>query len=161
MNNSSLKRFDKLDYKIIKALKNDVRMPAAQIAEEIDANSRTVSRRIERLIELGAIVPTVFVIPEVFGYNCVVDIGLEVEKEHYNEVLQILFESSIASYISSGSGKVNLLFQGRFRGTGEMMEYLETKIPDMPGTKLNSYVILPKIHHNIDHWMPEKEDFGD
>ena len=153
------RHFDKLDYEIINALKEDVRMPSAKIAEKIGAQGRTVSRRIDRLIELGAIVPTVFVVPEAFGYNCVADIGLSVDKAHYSKVLEILISSPAASYISSGSGEVNLLFQGRFRGTEEMMEYLDNIIPAMPGTTLMSYVILPKIFQNIDHWMPDGDDF--
>jgi len=44
-----------LDYKIIHALYEDARLPIGDIAEKCDASARTVKRRLDRLMEDGAI----------------------------------------------------------------------------------------------------------
>jgi DNA-binding Lrp family transcriptional regulator len=80
--------FDTLDYQIIQALRRTIRADAAKIARAVDANERTVRKRIDRLVTLGALRLAAIINPRAFGYVTEVSVFLEVELEHEEEVLE-------------------------------------------------------------------------
>ena len=67
-------QFDQIDHQIIRILHNDARTSASEIARELNANERTIRKRIDRLVRLGAVRLTAIIDPEVFGYVTAVDI---------------------------------------------------------------------------------------
>jgi DNA-binding Lrp family transcriptional regulator len=154
------KPFDTLDHKIILALHKDARMSASEIARAVDANERTIRKRIDRLVKLGAVRLTAIVDPEAFGYVTAVDIFLEVDADKEDEVIQRFLTIPEVSYIAFGEGTKDLSIECRFRSNEGMREFLRKKLPTIEGVQLRGYSLVPRIIRNIDEWLPSDDDFS-
>jgi DNA-binding Lrp family transcriptional regulator len=154
------KPFDTLDHKIILALHKDARMSASEIARAVDANERTIRKRIDRLVKLGAVRLTAIVDPEAFGYVTAVDIFLEVDADKEDEVIQRFLTIPEVSYIAFGEGTKDLSIECRFRSNEGMREFLRKKLPTIEGVQLRGYSLVPRIIRNIDEWLPSNDDFS-
>lgn len=152
-------QFDQFDQKIIQILHKDARTSASEIARALDANERTIRKRIDRLVRLGAIRLTAIIEPEAFGYNTAVDIFLEVDADREDEVIDLFLRTPEVSYIAFGQGTNDLSIECRFRDNDEMREFLRKKLPTIEGVQIRGYSLVPRIVRNIDEWTPRDEDF--
>ena len=157
--NPQFDQFDQTDHKIILALHRDARTSASEIARDLNANERTIRKRIDRLVRLGAIRLTAIIDPDVFGYNIAADIFLEVDADRENEVIDIFLKTPEVSYIAFGQGTNDLSIECRFRSNDDMREFLRKKLPAIEGVQIRGYSLVPRIIRNIDEWMPRDEDF--
>ena len=153
--------FDQLDFQIIRELQQDARKSASEIGRLTGANERTVRKRIDRLVRLGAIRLTAVVDPHVFGYVTAVDIFLEVDPAVEEDVINRLTGMVEISYIAFGQGTRDLSIEARFKDNDEMREFLRRVLPEIPGVKVSGYTLVPRIFRNIDEWLPRREDFSD
>lgn len=151
--------FDHFDQKIIQILHKDARRSASDIARELNANERTIRKRIDRLVRLGAIRLTAIIEPEAFGYVTAVDIFLEVDADREDEIIDLFLKTPDVSYIAFGQGTNDLSIECRFRDNDEMREFLRKKLPTIEGVQIRGYSLVPRIVRNIDEWMPRDEDF--
>ncbi len=152
--------FDSLDHEIIKALHKDSRQSASEIARALNANERTIRKRIDRLVRMGAVRLTAIVDPEVFGYLTAVDVFLEVDEDKEEEVIQHFLTFPEISYIALGEGTKDLSLECRFKTNDKMREFLRKKLPAIEGVQIRGYSLVPRILRNIDEWMPGDEDFS-
>lgn len=152
-------QYDSLDYAIIKYLNQDGRMSASEIARELEANPRTIRKRIDRLVEAGVIIPTAIVNPDAFGYTTAVDIFLEVEHEYQEETVRHLLQMQEVSYLAYGQGTRELSVEARFRNNGDMYDFVRNTLETMSGVKVTRLVLVPRILRNINEWLPKEEDF--
>ncbi|MFX1470384.1 MAG: Lrp/AsnC family transcriptional regulator, partial [Promethearchaeota archaeon] len=60
---SSSTNLDKLDLEIIRSLKNDSRKPIAEVAEDVNSTSKTIRRRLSRMMDEGLIRLTIYFNP--------------------------------------------------------------------------------------------------
>lgn len=154
-----LRWYDDVDYKIIKLLQKDVRMPSLKIANEIGVNERTVRRRIDRLVENGAIKLTAICDSKAFGYNSVADIFLSVPREFVDEVVQYCSKIPCVAYMSANWSNSNLVLQVRCKNSDEMFTVINETLPSLPNVKVENYHFVPKILLDMDGWMPAETDF--
>ncbi len=152
------KKYDALDYQIIAELSKDARVSAKTIADTIGANERTVRRRIDTLVDIGAIRFATVVEPSAFGYTSIADINLAVDKAVYNDFVDTLKKDPNISYIATGWGKSNLSIETRFRDNEEMYDYIESYLPSLEGVEVINFFIIPKILYNIDQWSPSTSE---
>jgi DNA-binding Lrp family transcriptional regulator len=152
--------FDQLDYEILRVLNRNSRASAAEIARKINANERTIRKRIDRLVNLGAVRMAAIVHPQAFGYVTAVDIFLEVEPALEQSAIDRLCEMQEVSYIAFGQGTQEVSIEARFKNNDEMREFLRRILPAIPGVKVSRYALVPRILRNIDEWMPRKDDFS-
>jgi DNA-binding Lrp family transcriptional regulator len=153
------KSFDQLDHQIIHILHKDARRSASEIAREMNANERTIRKRIDRLVRLGAVRLTAIIDPEVFGYIIAVDIFLEVDADREEEVIQKFMSTPEVSYIALGQGTKDLSIECRFKNNDEMHQFLRKRLPAIEGVQIRGYSLVPRIIRNIDEWMPKADDF--
>jgi len=152
--------FDDLDYRIVCELRKNARASASDIARGVDANERTVRKRIDRLVALGAVRLTAVVEPKVFGYGISVDIFLEIAPDHEEEILSALMGMPQITYLAYGQGTSDISIEARFKNNEEMHDFLRHTLPGIPGVRVTGYALVPGILRNIDEWMPPPEDFG-
>jgi DNA-binding Lrp family transcriptional regulator len=152
-------QFDRFDQKIIQILHKDARRSASEIARELNANERTIRKRIDRLVKLGAIRLTAIIEPEAFGYVTAVDIFLEVDADREDEIIDLFLKTPDVSYIAFGQGTNDLSIECRFRTNDDMREFLRKTLPTIEGVQIRGYSLVPRIVRNIDEWMPRDEDF--
>ncbi len=152
--------YDPLDYNIIKLLNENARMSASDIARILDVNERTVRKRIDRLVENGAIRLTAIVDPQAFGYWISVDIFMQIDMAREKEILESLMAMDNVSYLAYGQGNNAISIEARFRDNQEMQDFLHRDLPAIEGVKLTGYALVPLILRNIDRWMPPARIFG-
>jgi len=153
------KQFDQTDYKIIQILHKDARTSASEIARALGANERTIRKRIDRLVKLGAVRLTAIIDPDVFGYIIAVDIFLEVDADQEDAVINKFLSTPEISYIALGQGTKDLSIECRFKDNNEMRQFLRKKLPTIEGVQIRGYSLVPRIIRNIDEWMPRDDDF--
>jgi Lrp/AsnC family transcriptional regulator, regulator for asnA, asnC and gidA len=85
---------DKLDRKILSLITTNARIPYLEVARECNVSGAAIHQRIQRLIRLGIITGSEFVIdPKKIGYHTCAYIGIYLESAHlYPEVVKKLKE---------------------------------------------------------------------
>jgi DNA-binding Lrp family transcriptional regulator len=151
--------FDALDYRILKALKKNARLSSSEIARSLHANDRTVRKRVERLLSMGAIRLTAVIEPAAFGYQTVLDVFLQVDPSHEAEVVSRLLQMPEIAYLAYGQGTHDLSIQARFKDNEEMREFLRRQLPAIPGVQITGFSLVPVILRNLDEWQPPLSDF--
>jgi Lrp/AsnC family transcriptional regulator, regulator for asnA, asnC and gidA len=83
---------DKLDRKILSLITTNARIPYLEVARECKVSGAAIHQRIQRLIKLGIITGSEFVIdPKKIGYHTCAYIGIYLESAHlYPEVVEKL-----------------------------------------------------------------------
>jgi len=156
-----IKPFDKIDYKIIKELSKDARVSAAKIAASTGINERTIRRRLNHLVDSGAVRITTIVAPDMFGYQSIADINLKVDAKVYDSFIEDCKNNPNVCYIATGWGKANLAIETRFLNNEEMYDFINSTLPQIEGVEVINFFIIPKIIYNIDQWLPVESDFKD
>ena len=151
--------FDELDFEIIRALRGDARLPAADIARRTGSNERTVRKRIDRLVADGVVRLTAILDPLAFGYLTAADIFLEAEPAAETAVLDTLMAMPAVTYVAFGQGSNEISIEARFKDNDALREFLRKTLPAIPGVTVTRYALVPRILRNIDEWMPAREDF--
>jgi len=160
MNNSSIPLpFDKLDYQIISCLNEDARMSAAEMEKRTGANQRTIRKRMNRLLELGAIRLRGLVEPKVFGYGISVDIFLSIEEGKEDEILSQLKQMAPITYLATGQNSNELSIEARFQNFESMELFFKKELGSIDGLVMNRYTLVPRIIQNIDDWLPPEDIF--
>jgi Lrp/AsnC family transcriptional regulator, regulator for asnA, asnC and gidA len=83
---------DKLDRKILSLITTNARIPYLEVARECKVSGAAIHQRIQRLIKLGIITGSEFVIdPKKIGYHTCAYIGIYLESAHlYPELVEKL-----------------------------------------------------------------------
>lgn len=153
--------FDKTDYDILCILHKDARLPASTIAKQLGLDARTVNKRINRMVESGAVRTSVVIDPSDFGYPCIVEIYLETDADKFKEYMQRFVDDPRIPYVAVQWEKNRLELQGRFRTNEEMHDFVNNDLPFWPGLRIESVSLVPVIVKNIDSWFPEEPAFSE
>jgi DNA-binding Lrp family transcriptional regulator len=151
--------FDEFDYQIIHLLHTDARLSAAEIARRTGSNERTVRKRIDRLVEDGAVRLTAILDPGAFGYQIAVDIFIEADPFQEDEIVRRLIAMPEITYVALGQETSEISIEARFKDNQGLREFIGRTLPDIPGVTVSRYALVPRILRNIDEWMPLIEDF--
>ncbi len=151
--------FDQIDYQIMLLLHQNARISASEIARDLNANERTIRKRIDRLIRMGVFRLTAIINPEAFGYIMAVDIFLDVDSRLEDRIILELQGMPEISYIALGQGTRDVSIECRFKNNEEMHEFMRKKLPSIQGVQVKGISLVPHVIRNIDEWMPKEEDF--
>jgi Lrp/AsnC family transcriptional regulator, regulator for asnA, asnC and gidA len=151
--------FDELDYRIIQELRANGRAEAAKIARAVDVNERTVRKRIDRLLNSGAVTVTAVVNQRAFGYVTAVFVMLEVDPASEAVVVERFRAMQEITFLAYGLGSRDLLLQACFKDNDDMREFLRHTLPSIPGVQVTATILVPRVLRNITGWTPRLEDF--
>jgi Lrp/AsnC family transcriptional regulator for asnA, asnC and gidA len=152
--------FDQLDRHIIQLLQTDGRATSAEIARQLGASERTVRNRINRLVEEGAILPTVVVNHKRFGYPTAVDIFCEVDISRMAEIGQALAQLPEVNYIAYSTGDQDISIQALLESGDAVYEFVQ-RLVSIPGIRRTKTVLVPRIVKNTYEWIPPVTDFAE
>lgn len=149
-------RLDKIDKGIIRLLNEDGRMSNAEIARRLgNIPARTVSHRVESLIERKIISVKAIVNPLALGYNILADVFIEVEPGRVREVAKTVSNFPQVSYAACATGDRDVSISLRVRSTEELFEFVTEKLGKIPGVRRTQTHLLPFKLKDIDIWLPE------
>ncbi len=150
--------FYSLDRQIICLLQRNGRVSSAEISRQLGASERTVRNRINRLVERGAIMPTVVVNHQYFGYRTAVDIFCEVDLNRMEEVGQALSQLPEVNYIAYSTGDQDISIQALLKSSDAVYEFTQ-RLANIPGIRRTKTVLVPRILKNTYEWIPPETDF--
>jgi Lrp/AsnC family transcriptional regulator for asnA, asnC and gidA len=146
---------DQFDWKIIALLNQDGRMPSAEIARKLGkVSARTVSYRIDNLIENGIINVRAVVNPEIVGYGVLADVFIEVEPGKVREVAQKAAEFPQISYVACATGESDVSISLRVRSIEELFDFVTETLGNIPGVRRTQSYLLPLKIKDLDTWLP-------
>lgn len=103
-------KLDNVDMTILEMLKKDARMSFREIARELNVSPDTISKRFERLKELGIIVSsTVIINPSKIGYSFIARFGIDVKPTYSSHVLEEIIKIPSVIVASKLVGKYDLI----------------------------------------------------
>lgn len=144
---------DELDRAIVEHLMLDGRMSAADIARDVKGVSdRTVSSRIDRLIQRGVmrIVPRVY--PEFLGYSISADLSIQTESKLLVQVAEALVELEEVSYVAIIAGDRDITITVHVANVLELQHFLTEKVLGIPGVERSRTQIITQILKDDDRW---------
>ncbi len=146
---------DHTDRAIIALLNGDGRMSSAEIARRLrDVPSRTVSYRIDSLIERGIISVKAIVNPPALGYNVLADVFLEVEPGRVRAVADIVAGFPQVSYVACATGESDVSVSVRVHNNEELFDFVTDQLSGIPGVRRTQTYLLPIMIKDIDSWLP-------
>jgi DNA-binding Lrp family transcriptional regulator len=150
--------YDDLDYEIIRILNKNARAAAADIARQVDANPRTVRKRIDRLMEMEGLNLVSIINPESFGYTAIVDLYITTEPHKEPDVIKKILEYQEITFLAYGQNQREVTVEARFKDNEHMSEFVRKKLDSIPEIVNTQIVLIPKIMMDINHWLPTAED---
>ncbi len=146
---------DHTDRAIIALLNKDGRMSSAEIARRLgNVPSRTVSHRIDHLIERGIISVKAIVNPPALGYNVLADVFVEVEPGRVRAVADIVASFPEVSYVACATGESDVSITVRVRNNEELFNFVTDQLSVIPGVRRTQTYLLPVMLKDIDSWLP-------
>jgi Lrp/AsnC family transcriptional regulator for asnA, asnC and gidA len=102
---------DKIDRAIIKALKEDGRMPFSRIAEQLGVSPGMIRQRYQRLNDQGILQVVAVTNPLKIGYHSMAFIGVKAEGQRLQEIARQIASFEEVIYLTICSGAYNLLVE--------------------------------------------------
>ncbi len=143
---------DDLDKKIIELLDNDVRISYEELARTLNVSALTVRRRLDKLIESGTIRLGVLVDNSKIGDTITVLFAFDVAHGSLNAVLEDLSNLPEFRWISSTTGRYDIVALARFRSNDELSRFIHEVLARMKGV-INSESFLC-LHREKDSYSP-------
>jgi Lrp/AsnC family transcriptional regulator for asnA, asnC and gidA len=151
----------KLDWEIIELLNMDGRMPAAEIARRVGIPARTVSHRIDTLIECGIFSIKAIVNPAALGFPIMADVFIDVEPGHVRSVAKAAADFPEVTYVALATGGCDVSISLRVRNNDELFDFVTDKLGTIPGVHRTQTHLLPVKLKDIDSWLPRFTFGGD
>ncbi len=146
---------DSFDWKIIAMLNEDGRMPSAEIARKLgNVSARTVTNRINALLEDGFINIRAIVNPETVGYSVMADVLVDVEPGRVREVAHLAAEFPECSYVACATGETDVSISLRVRSITELFDFVTENLSKIPGVRNTQSYLLPLKIKDLDTWLP-------
>jgi Lrp/AsnC family transcriptional regulator for asnA, asnC and gidA len=150
-----MNKLDDIDRAIIVLLNEDGRMSSAEIARRMgDIPSRTVSHRVDNLVERGIISIKAILNPEALGYDVLADVYLEVEPGHEREVANIVAGFPQVSYVACATGENDVSISIRVRNNEELFNFVTEQLASIPSVRRTQTHLLPVKIKDMDNWLP-------
>ena len=149
---------DDVDRRIMKLLRHDARLSYAHVARTVGLSEPTVRKRIDRLVNAGAIINAARINPAPIGFPIDAMIGINVVRGKVQQVGRRLAAMEHVAYVAYVAGNFDSIIQaylphmeGLFKFLNEDLE----KIDGIAGTQTWNVLRTEKFFYN---W--EGEDVG-
>lgn len=148
---------DKIDREIIRLLNENGRLSSAEIARRLDGvPARTISHRVEGLIDQGIISIKAIINPAALGYSVLADVFIEVEPGRVREVAWKVANYPQVSYVACATGDSDVSISLRVRSNEEMFDFVTEELGRIPGVRRTQTYLLPLKIKDMDSWLPRE-----
>lgn len=146
---------DQIDWKIISLLNQDGRLSSAEISRQLrEVSARTVTNRIDVLIESGIINVRAVINPDAVGYCVLADVFIETETGLLRQVAQQVASFPQVSYVACATGDTDIIISVRARDIKELYDFVMETIGKIHGIRHTRTYILPLKIKDTPTWIP-------
>lgn len=124
-----------LDKKLVELLGIDARQSNASLARKLNVSTATIRRRLNKLTKSGVLRISALVDPAEFGLPLVAMISLDVTQNKMKTTLQKLVKQPEVRWISSTTGRFDIIALARFPNTDQLFEFLNNNVANLEGVK--------------------------
>lgn len=152
---------DKLDIDIISFLQLEGRKPFTDIAKTLGVSEGTIRNRVSRLIEDRALQIVGLIDPSAIGYDAPAMIGLSVQPQMMDDVIEVIATFKEVSYLIMVSGEFDLFVEVLCRDRNHLATFLNEKLLRVPGiVRTQTYIILRtyKMAYGAKPILPSNSD---
>jgi Lrp/AsnC family transcriptional regulator for asnA, asnC and gidA len=151
---SSRPIIDETDRAIIDLLMDDGRMPSTEIARSLGTvSSKTVSRRLERLLSEGIVRVVAVADHRALGFTINADIGIETRPGRPEDVGQALAAMEQVNYVALVTGDCDVWIQMRAVDMEDLQRFILRELHSLPGVRRTSTALLfTSALKDIDSW---------
>jgi Lrp/AsnC family transcriptional regulator for asnA, asnC and gidA len=145
---------DETDRAIIDLLMDDGRMPSTEVARSLGTvSSKTVSRRLEQLVDEGIIRVVAVTDHRALGYTIIADIGIDTTPGSAEEVGQALAALQEVNYVALVTGNCDVWIQMRAADMEDLQRFILRKLHSVPGVERTSTAFLfTSALKDMDSW---------
>ncbi|RPF54227.1 Lrp/AsnC family transcriptional regulator [Aquisalibacillus elongatus] len=143
---------DELDNQIVKALQRDGRVSYTELADQLDTTASTVRNRIQRLTDQNFIKVVGVVNPFMTGMGTVAFVGLSIDFNHYDSIVEKIKQIPEARFIAGSGGKYDLFVQVITPTNTEFYDILRKQIGVIDGVESLDTHMLFEIHKQTYDW---------
>ncbi|OKH93519.1 Lrp/AsnC family transcriptional regulator [Streptomyces uncialis] len=136
---------DSLDRRIVAALQIDARLPYGTLAQALGEVERTVARRVQRLLDSGALRFTAFVDELRTGVGQSVNLRVEVEPGSADRVAGALAQRRDTRWVAVVTGDADVSCELVADGRAALHRVVSEELPSIPGVR--STRSFPVLRH--------------
>ncbi len=127
---------DETDLLILELLKQDGRMPVAQLAQHVKLSRVATNDRLNKLKKKGVIKGFIPLVDNVsLGYSCSAFLDIEVEPQHIEDIANTLAELPEVIVVYLMTGGVNLHAHALLKDNHHLSQFLHANIYPIEGIR--------------------------
>ena len=149
---------DDLDRRMMKLLRHDGRLSYARIARTVGVSEPTVRKRIDRLVDGGAIITAARINPAPIGFPIDALIGVRVVRGRVMEVGRRLAEMENVAYVAYVAGSFDLMIEAFLPHTEGLFKFLNEDLDQIDGIASTETWHVLRTEKSFYNW--EGEDVG-
>jgi DNA-binding Lrp family transcriptional regulator len=123
---------DDVDLALLALLRRDARIPVVELAAALRCSPSAASRRLDRLLERGALAFDVEIAPEHLGFGVEALLWLDVAPGALDETGRAVAGHAPVALAAATSGSSNLLLAVGCRDTADLYDYLARRLGPLP-----------------------------
>ncbi len=131
--------------RVARALQEDGRASAADIARRLALSQSTAYRLAQSLLERGIVIPHVEIDPAVLGFPLEAVISLTTELRSINGIAAELGRLPTARWVSTVAGTSSMIYHGAFRDEDDLAELLTRDLAALDGIKTVEVAIVLRV----------------
>ncbi len=132
---AATRELDEIDHQIITALKEDGRMPFAQIAQCLNVSPGMVRQRYLQLVADGVLQVVPVTNPTLMGYNMMAFIGVRAEGNRLREIARQIASFGEVVYLIICTGSYDILVEVFCRDNTHLLEFLTERLGAVEGIR--------------------------
>ena len=143
--NSNVGGLDETDQQILDALRQDGRIPFAQIADQLGVSPGMIRMRYNRMVEMGFLKVVAITNPLRLGYKAMAMIGIRTEGEKMLEVAEKVAEFDEVVYLIVTSGRFDILVEVFCVDHADLLRFITENLYSIDGVRETESFIQLKI----------------
>ena len=143
---------DQIDRAIIKALKEDGRMPFSRIAEQLRVSPGMIRQRVQRLNDRGILQVVAVTNPLKIGYHTMALIGVKADGNRLRDIARQIAAFDEVIYLTICSAAYNLLVEVICLDNNHLLSFLTEKLYSVEGVRDTETFIYLDIVKEIYAW---------
>lgn len=132
---AATRKIDDIDRQIIATLKEDGRMPFAQIAQRLGVSPGMVRQRFHRLVQDGVLQVVPITNPTLMGYHMMALIGVRADGNRIREIARQLASFEEVIYLVLCTGTYDILVEVICRDNAHLLQFLTERLRAVEGVR--------------------------
>ncbi|MBM3132010.1 MAG: Lrp/AsnC family transcriptional regulator [Chloroflexi bacterium] len=135
---------DEVDLRLIKELRRNALQSQTQLAASLNVNTSTVGRRLQRLLDEGAIRIVAVANPLALGLRTRATIGINVKPGRVDAIADTLAGFRAVHHVLINTGQFDLIISADFPGPEDLSNFVREELGRIPGLSSHETMVCLK-----------------